>query len=132
MKKRSVLLGAAVTLALVLGVSAAALAANIDCAANTECIGTRNPDTLNGSPGDDEMSGRAGGDLLKGNGGRDQTEGGLGADKVLGGVSIKVALNVKAGYFTESAKQKIQEAKGKVIAAVESGEETKEESPEQK
>jgi large subunit ribosomal protein L15 len=39
----------------------------------------------------------------------------LGYDKVLGGGSIDVALTVKAGYFTESAKQKIQEAKGSAV-----------------
>ena len=39
----------------------------------------------------------------------------LGYDKVLGGGSISVALNVKAGYFTESAKQKIEAAKGKAV-----------------
>jgi len=39
----------------------------------------------------------------------------LGYDKVLGGGSIGIAINVKADYFTESAKLKIEKAKGKVI-----------------
>ena len=39
----------------------------------------------------------------------------LGIDKVLGGGSIRAALTVKAGYFTESAKQKIEQAKGKAV-----------------
>jgi len=39
----------------------------------------------------------------------------LGYDKVLGGGSISVALTVKATYFTESARIKIEQAKGKVI-----------------
>jgi large subunit ribosomal protein L15 len=41
----------------------------------------------------------------------------LGYDKVLGGGSISVALTVKAGYFTESAKQKIEKANGKAVPA---------------
>jgi Ca2+-binding RTX toxin-like protein len=83
--RRSVLLGAVVAVALVLGAGAAALAAAVTCVAGTDCRGTNRPDTLTGSPGPDMMFGRAGGDLLKGNAGRDQMEGGLGADKVLGG-----------------------------------------------
>ena len=41
----------------------------------------------------------------------------LGYSKVLGGGSINVALNVKADYFTESARQKIEQAKGKAVVA---------------
>jgi Ca2+-binding RTX toxin-like protein len=82
--RRTVLLGVVVSVALLLGASAVALADRIDCTALTECIGTNKGDTLNGSPGDDEMSGRAGGDLMRGNGGSDEMEGGLGADRVLG------------------------------------------------
>lgn len=45
----------------------------------------------------------------------------LGYSKVLGGGSISVALTVKADYFTESARKKIDQAKGKaVIASAES------------
>ena len=83
--KRS-LLGVVVALALVLGTGAVALAATINCTADTLCVGTRNGDILRGSPGPDDMHGRAGGDDMRGNGGRDEMEGGLGADKVLGGV----------------------------------------------
>jgi len=83
--RRSVLLGAVVAVALVLGAGAAALADAITCKAGTNCRGTNRADTLTGSPGPDMMFGRAGGDLLKGNAGRDEMEGGLGADKVLGG-----------------------------------------------
>ena len=39
----------------------------------------------------------------------------MGYDKVLGAGSINVALTVKADYFTETAKNKIEQAKGKVI-----------------
>jgi len=84
MTKRS-LLGIAVAVALVLGTGAVALAASVDCTANTPCVGTNQGDTLNGSSGPDEMHGRAGGDALRGAGGSDEMEGGLGADKVLGG-----------------------------------------------
>jgi Ca2+-binding RTX toxin-like protein len=82
--RRSVLLGTVVSVALLLGVSAVALADRIHCTALTECIGTNKGDTINGSPGNDEMRGRAGGDLMRGNGGADEMEGGLGADRVLG------------------------------------------------
>ena len=51
MKRRSVLLGTVVSVALLLGASAVALAATIDCTALTKCIGTRRADTINGSPG---------------------------------------------------------------------------------
>jgi Ca2+-binding RTX toxin-like protein len=85
LKKRSVLLGAVVALALVLGASAAAIAATRNCTANTPCVGTSKGDTLNGSSGPDDMHGRAGGDAMRGNGGSDEMEGGLGADRVLGG-----------------------------------------------
>ncbi len=84
MMKRS-LLGVVVAVALLLAASAVAIAATINCTADTRCQGTNRPDTLNGSPGGDLMHGRAGGDALKGNGGSDEMEGGLGADKVLGG-----------------------------------------------
>lgn len=83
--RRSVLLGAIVAVVLILGTGAVALAATINCTADTRCQGTKRPDTLNGSPGADSMHGRAGGDALRGNGGSDEMEGGLGADKVLGG-----------------------------------------------
>ncbi len=84
--KRVVLMGALVSMALVLGAGAVALAANVDCIADNLCTGTRNPDTMNGSSGVDDMRGRAGGDAMKGNGGPDAMEGGLGADEVLGGL----------------------------------------------
>ena len=77
------MLGAVVSVALVLGAGAVALAATVNCTALTPCTGTRNPDTMNGSSGADEMSGRAGGDAMKGNAGSDEMEGGLGADRVL-------------------------------------------------
>ena len=80
------MLGAVVSVALVFGAGAVALAATVDCTALTPCTGTRNPDTMNGSSGADEMSGRAGGDDMKGNAGADEMEGGLGADKVSGGL----------------------------------------------
>jgi large subunit ribosomal protein L15 len=41
----------------------------------------------------------------------------LGYSKVLGGGSINVALTVKADYFTESAREKIEQAKGKAVIA---------------
>jgi Ca2+-binding RTX toxin-like protein len=82
--KRS-LLGLVVAVSLVLGTGAVALAANIDCTVDTPCIGTRNGDTMNGTPGQDEMRGRAGDDAMQGTGGSDEMWGGLGADKVLGG-----------------------------------------------
>ena len=37
--------------------------------------------------------------------------------KVLGGGSISQPLTVKAGYFTESAKAKIEKAGGKVVVS---------------
>lgn len=82
---KRILLGAVVALALILGTGAVALAANIDCTADSVCTGTRNGDFMKGTPGPDEMHGRAGGDDMRGNGGSDEMEGGLGADKVLGG-----------------------------------------------
>ena len=39
-----------------------------------------------------------------------------GYGRVLGGGSVRIALSVKAGYFTESARQKIEKAKGKAVA----------------
>lgn len=84
--RRSVLLGAVVAVALVLGAAAVALAATINCTAETKCSGTKRPDTLNGSPGGDLMYGRAGGDAMYGRNRADLLQGGLGADKVLAGV----------------------------------------------
>jgi len=86
MMRRSVLLGAVVSVALVLGAGAVALAATIDCSAGTPCIGTRRGDALNGSPrADHQMSGHAGADSLRGRGGSDRMVGGMGADKVSAG-----------------------------------------------
>jgi len=39
----------------------------------------------------------------------------MGYSKVLGGGAISVALTVKADYFTEKARQKIEQAKGKAV-----------------
>jgi large subunit ribosomal protein L15 len=39
----------------------------------------------------------------------------LGYSKVLGAGSLDIALTVKAGYFTESAKHKIEQAKGSAV-----------------
>jgi Ca2+-binding RTX toxin-like protein len=83
--RRSVVLGVVISVALVLGAGAVALAATIDCSAGTPCTGTRRGDNLNGSSRADQMSGRAGADNLRGRGGSDQMEGGLGADKVSAG-----------------------------------------------
>jgi len=84
--RRIVLLGVVVSVALVLGAGAVALAATIDCSAGTPCIGTRRGDALNGSPrADHQMSGLAGADSLRGRGGSDRMVGGLGADKVSAG-----------------------------------------------
>lgn len=84
--KRGVLMSAVVSVVLVLGAGAVALAATVNCTAGTECIGTRNADTMNGTSGADEMSGRAGTDTMRGNAGTDEMEGGLGADRVSAGL----------------------------------------------
>ena len=86
MSRSVLLLGAVVSVALVLGAGAVALAATIECSAGTPCVGTRRADALNGSPrADYQMSGRAGADELRGRGGSDRMAGGLGADKVSAG-----------------------------------------------
>jgi Ca2+-binding RTX toxin-like protein len=86
MRRSVLLLGAVVSVALVLGAGAVALAATIECSAGTPCVGTRRGDALNGSPrADYQMSGRAGADDLRGRGGSDRMAGGLGADKVSAG-----------------------------------------------
>jgi hypothetical protein len=48
--KRS-LLGVVVVVTLVVGTGAVALAATIDCTTSTMCTGTRNGDTMSGTPG---------------------------------------------------------------------------------
>ena len=74
-----------VTVALILGTGAVAMAATRDCTVGNTCTGTRNGDIMNGTPEPDDMHGRAGGDAMRGDGGSDEMEGGLGADRVLGG-----------------------------------------------
>jgi len=65
--------------------SGVALAATVNCVAgDPSCIGTPNPDTINGSSDADSMYGRAGADNMRGNEGADYLQGDRGADH-LGG-----------------------------------------------
>jgi len=52
----------------------------------------------------------------------------LGYDRVLGGGSINVAISVRADYFTETAKQKIEKAKGRAVPVSDKNEEIAQES----
>jgi Ca2+-binding RTX toxin-like protein len=75
---------ASISLTLVLA-AGVALAATVNCTAGVDCVGTPNPDTINGSIGADDMYGRAGADVMKGNEGNDSLQGGRGADHLGGG-----------------------------------------------
>jgi hypothetical protein len=78
MRRRVVLVLAAMALALLLA-SGVALAVNK--------VGTDGPDTLRGTNGADNLSGRGGNDILWASAGRDNLHGGTGKDLVLGGSS---------------------------------------------
>jgi Ca2+-binding RTX toxin-like protein len=82
--RRTIMLLASIALTTVMA-SGMALAATVNCVAGApECIGTPNPDTINGSADADNMYGRAGADEMRGNEGEDYLQGDRGADR-LGG-----------------------------------------------
>jgi Ca2+-binding RTX toxin-like protein len=82
--RRTIFLLTAVTTAL-LGVSGIAWAVTKDCRAGAEyCIGTDNPDTLNGSGAEDKIYGLKGDDTLLGNEGFDVLRAGGGFDRLKG------------------------------------------------
>ena len=85
MTKRTLLVLAAIVGALLLS-STAALAITKGCQAEVECVGTADPDTLNGSAGDDYAYGLGSAETLKGFGGGDELYGQGGADKLFGGL----------------------------------------------
>lgn len=83
--RRSVLLLASLGLVVLL-VSGVAWAVTKDCKAGADyCVGTEEPDTLNGSEVKDKMYGLGEVDLLLGSGGDDRLLGGPGNDTVKGG-----------------------------------------------
>ena len=83
--RKLVLLMASMALAMLL-VSGVALAAIVNCEEGaSDCVGTNNPDTLNGSDGEDWMYGLRGDDKLYGNAGGDPIRGGRGNDTIRGG-----------------------------------------------
>ena len=84
MKRRAIVLLTTMAVVLVVG-SGVALAATLNCTANTSCVGTPDLDTMNGSSGIDEMYGYSGADTLHGYGGNDfYLEGGKGSDHLYG------------------------------------------------
>lgn len=92
--RKTILLLASITTALILA-SGLALAATIDCTAGLDsCVGTDDPDTINGSEERDRIFGLDGDDALLGNGGNDRLTGGFdndimkgngGGDRLIGG-----------------------------------------------
>jgi RTX calcium-binding nonapeptide repeat (4 copies) len=72
--RRLTLLIATMAIALVLS-AGAAVALTLDCTAGRGCVGTDEPDTLNGSIGNDDMDGRQATDQLFGNDGEDWMQG---------------------------------------------------------
>jgi Ca2+-binding RTX toxin-like protein len=83
--RQTVLLLASTALTLLLACEIA-LAATIDCVAGEDyCIGTNNPDTINGSDVGEKIHGLDGDDTLLGNGGNDGLVGGKGNDVIRGG-----------------------------------------------
>ena len=83
-KRRAIVLLTTMAVALVLG-SGMALAATVNCTAQTSCVGTPNLDTMNGSSGTDEMFGYGGADTMHGYGGSDSMQGDKGSDHIYGG-----------------------------------------------
>jgi Ca2+-binding RTX toxin-like protein len=82
--RRTIVLLVSIALTTVMA-SGVALAATVNCVAgDPSCIGTPNPDTINGSSDADSMYGRAGADNMRGNEGADYLQGDRGADH-LGG-----------------------------------------------
>jgi Ca2+-binding RTX toxin-like protein len=81
--RRTIVLLASISLTLVL-TAGVALAATVNCTAGSVCVGTPNPDTINGSTGTDDMYGRAGADIMKGNEDSDYLQGDRGADHLDG------------------------------------------------
>ncbi len=72
--RRLTLLFATMAMALVLS-AGVAFALTVDCTAGRGCVGTDEPDTLNGSVSHDDMDGRQAGDELFGNDGHDWMQG---------------------------------------------------------
>ena len=63
----------------------AAYADNVQCAANSVCVGTSGNDVLTGTSGSEDIRGLAGHDVLRGRGGVDFLDGGPGPDRLAGG-----------------------------------------------
>jgi Ca2+-binding RTX toxin-like protein len=83
MKKTILLLAWMITILVV--ASGLALAATFDCSAGLDsCVGTDDPDTINGSEERDRIFGLDGNDTLLGNGGNDRLSGGFGEDTMRG------------------------------------------------
>jgi len=83
--RKTVLLLASMSLTVLLA-SGVALAITKNCVAGADdCVGTNNPDTLNGSDVDDWIYGLSGDDKLYGNAGDDPIRGGKGNDTIRGG-----------------------------------------------
>jgi hypothetical protein len=72
--RRLPLLFATMAMALVLS-TGVAIALTVDCTAGRGCVGTDEPDTLNGSAGDDDMDARQANDEIFGNDGHDWMQG---------------------------------------------------------
>ena len=94
--RRLTLLFATMGMALVLS-TGVAVALTVDCTAGRGCVGTDDPDTLNGSIGNDDMDGRQAADKLFGNDGHDWMQGDAyaptdtstdGNDRVFGGAGF--------------------------------------------
>jgi hypothetical protein len=94
--RRLTLLFATMGMALVLS-TGVAVALTVDCTAGRGCVGTDDPDTLNGSIGNDDMDARQAGDELFGNDGHDWMQGDTyaptdtstdGDDRVFGGAGF--------------------------------------------
>jgi Ca2+-binding RTX toxin-like protein len=82
--RKTILVLASVALAMVVA-GGVAWAANIQCRANTKCIGTDQADTMKGTPLRDSIYAKYGEDTVYGRGSSDKIYGSLGHDKIFGG-----------------------------------------------
>jgi Ca2+-binding RTX toxin-like protein len=84
-KNRAIGLLTTMAVVLVLGSGVALAATAITCTAGHSCVGTPDPDTINGSTGNDEVYGYGGADTMHGYGGSDSMQGDKGSDHIYGG-----------------------------------------------
>jgi Ca2+-binding RTX toxin-like protein len=96
---RRILLLMAVTAVAVLVASGVALAVVKKCP--TDCVGTPQPDTLQGSSNPNHISGRGSGDLIHGWRGDDTLRGNGGADAVYGDLADDVVYGNAGNDFVE-------------------------------